>query len=752
MKTEGIFETKLRINIRPLVFAYFILDGDYKNLRRAITLACTQWGGIRHLIIPVQKDKTILPIFEEYIKVRQPEYFVSYLPQEINDDADKNKILEGRLSILCPYQHTKLLWGPQYEDDDKAAHPLHVLSKNEVRHSVLTIFDYEGSEIEKTLLLAMFGTVPKNQVDDYAKFISINHGDLSLEHEQLLLKQSYSHLTASPLNMTTSHLRTYQTGAIDPISFKVVVGDDINTICVYWNLRAIIESATFEDVDRRTILLPMQLINRDHLLLLTDIIRKSKPVEGQSSDIDIAFIIINQEYGDITLDKLKEVDGIEQMDGTSISCHTWIGHPDKIPREINPNRILKYYFMPPNFCCSKSLTRSGRTLDNKEVFKIGKNEIRYYPPDNFVLREYSAVAVDFDCDIWNRYPKNNAVSGLISPNSRFSNYGLSCAKVAMAIPRIPFDIKIDLPTDMEAIKIYFSDKGYEIKISRSGQYANAMINLIGGIKEANILNSRLAYNLLNTLAMKSSKKVAQRIIKEFKASKIDEEDLSKLLVDFEVIPELKRIVKTSEQLQSLNNCLQKDILNLLEVFVEKQILKRGSYIECPNCNTPSWYPLESISEYITCTGCSHRFVFPVKAANGKEIQWEYTLNTIVNRVMDQDTLSHIFALYHLTKEKKAYSIIPGLELFPKGEKEAIGEFDFIFVMDQKLYAGECKSGSILTEKDYKMAALAVEFGFDTFHFCSLGKFSADTENKIETFTQNNKEIKIEILTEKELFV
>ena len=35
-------------------------------------------------------------------------------------------------------------------------------------------------------------------------------------------------------------------------------------------------------------------------------------------------------------------------------------------------------------------------------------------PDDFILREYSGVSIDYNCDIWKRYPKSNAVSNLIT--------------------------------------------------------------------------------------------------------------------------------------------------------------------------------------------------------------------------------------------------------------------------------------------------------------------------------------------------
>ena len=179
----------------------------------------------------------------------------------------------------------------------------------------------------------------------------------------------------------------------------------------------------------------------------------------------------------------------------------------------------------------------------------------------------------------------------------------------------------------------------------------------------------------------------------------------------EIIPELKRVPKTYRQLCSITELRAhygKDLLACLARLSEKQIIKRGFHLPCPNCGTPTWYPLAIVEETVVCPGCSWRFPLPVESPLGSEIQWEYTLNTLVNRAMDQDALVSAIVLRHLSKKRQASCLVPGLEILQSNQVKA--EMDFVFVSEQEVFAGECKAGDSLGDKDINTARLAADLG------------------------------------------
>ncbi|OYV75611.1 MAG: hypothetical protein B7Z74_01060 [Deltaproteobacteria bacterium 21-66-5] len=98
--------------------------------------------------------------------------------------------------------------------------------------------------------------------------------------------------------------------------------------------------------------------------------------------------------------------------------------------------------------------------------------------------------------------------------------------------------------------------------------------------------------------------------------------------------------------------------------------------------------------------------------------------------MDQDSLPAILALYHLQKERPIFGAVPGVELRREGENDVAAEFDFVFVRESKVCAGECKAGREISEKDIRAAKLAAELGIVEYFFCTPQSFSSEAHGAI----------------------
>jgi len=118
---------------------------------------------------------------------------------------------------------------------------------------------------------------------------------------------------------------------------------------------------------------------------------------------------------------------------------------------------------------------------------------------------------------------------------------------------------------------------------------------------------------------------------------------------------------------------------------------------------------------------------------GSEIRWQYRLNTLINRAVDQDVLVPLLAVNHLTQGRDATCRVIGLELEKDGQ--ALGELDYLYVSEQKLYAGECKAGTELEMKDVDRALIALELGVAEFRFCTVRQFSNDAQSLISEAKQ-----------------
>lgn len=97
--------------------------------------------------------------------------------------------------------------------------------------------------------------------------------------------------------------------------------------------------------------------------------------------------------------------------------------------------------------------------------------------------------------------------------------------------------------------------------------------------------------------------------------------------------------------------------------------------------------------------------------------------------MDLDALPAVLALHCLTKDSDACCLVPGLEL--QRDRQAQGELDFLFIKKSELYAGECKAGHRLAQKDVDTAVLAAKVGVRHFYFCTVSTFDDESVQMTE---------------------
>lgn len=383
--------------------------------------------------------------------------------------------------------------------------------------------------------------------------------------------------------------------------------------------------------------------------------------------------------------------------------------------------------------------KTGMVLANqaeRTTLKYGKDEIPLSPPELFVNPRHGSIAIDFISEIWDRYPKGKAVAKLINNNAWFSHYGLTTAVMAQERRS---NLQISMPDELQACGVHFEDLGYTSRASQNGRYANSFVQLVGGISQLRNLANEPVLRLLDYLAIKSTKKVAQRVVAELKIPDA-EAKLVQILNGVEVISEWKTKANTINAIKHATGLEKKALMQLLTSLAELKILQRGLFVSCEQCGVPTWHSIATVTERIQCPGCGHSGILPIEypAGSGLEMQWQYTLNSLTNRVMDQDVLPHLLAINFLSKDGEMFAIQPGVELLKKGSENVDVEFDFLFVRKQQLIGGECKSGTKLSAKDFATARRAHELGFEAFWFCTTDEFEPETVNEINSLASELK--------------
>jgi hypothetical protein len=754
---------KLRVNVRPIKHAFFIRDDDFETLNKVIRSVCTQWGGIRNLIIPVRPDVTIDPIFERVLKLHEPDEFVSYVEPFNSESYEKHNALRSYIAAFWPYrgisiQHGEVFDG-EYGAGDQSMHALNVLADDYILNSKQVVHKFHGSPSDYWILYALFGAIYPGQEKFYAEVLKLEdrligvpsgNSDCSInntEHVANFWSEQFNNSTnSSVLNLTSYAIAPYWgSHGFETLGFNVVLVDSINSLGSYWNLRATKEATQFRPkMGRRTLLLPEAfLASRVALESMIEFIRLNLRQPNFQTNRHIKFSVWDSGKVPHLKSILQSLEGIEESTDTQFheGWHFGGSDPSKLLERFEGKLI--YTVNPPYFAEEGFVGTyyEGVRFQSESNVKLqhGDNEILYEPPPGFRNRGLQHTVLDIVGDMWGRYPRDQGIATSIRQGSWFTRYGLSFITTT---PDRNAHINVNLPDEWETLDLYFKPRGYEISLSLAGRYGNALIELAGGLSGVSMLATKATYNLLNTLTFRSTKKIVQQILKQSELSDqavgalqpLLEERLQPLIDELDISPELRRVTKTFSELSGNLKKLEKEApLDLISDLSARQILKRGFNLKCDRCGTPSWYPLQIAKETVTCLGCSYQYPFPVKRAQGQEVQWEYTLNTLVNRLMDQDALPHILALHHLAKNNEISCAVPGLLLQRIGEGKGKPEtdLDFVFISQQQLYAGECKSGTELGSKDLETARLAAGLGIEHFYFCTVKAFSENTQQQIE---------------------
>jgi hypothetical protein len=752
---------KLRANIRPVRIVYFIPWGDTQAFERLIRLVCTQWGGKNHLIIPINPDTPADDFYTHLLRLFDPDLFVCYFGYEKQCEEIKEFIEKYVREIF--QRQINLQMAPLFEEHDHTTHALHAIPQSILQIPQVMNRKYVKDAENQLLSLALFGDIYPGQQDYYRAAAYVSDTEIDSRSKEYWSNQLETHLLSSILNLTSYGSYAYRVaGPVNNFDFFIImVVDNVDDFCLYWNLRAMREAAYFRrehdtGYGRRVLCLPSShLDNQSSINSLLDVAREKLFTPGRTANLDLIFRASTQVLRDKVKNILEASPKVKLFSEDKVKGNSefW-GRSKNTNEEVISERplsyLINYSILPPD----SFFEGIEGTYHAPYILRFGQNEIQINLPASYHNSGSGAVAVDFDSDVWDRYPRSGGVARLIEGNSWFSKYGLTA--VRSSITSHPFFVPFSLPGERESLKTYFAEKGYTIEYSKEEQYSDAFIKTIGGIEKIDILMSKTALKLIDILTFKSSKKVAQHLAKQLQLTDRVEEIAAGIPL-IELPDEEKSVNKTFEELKSEINeagLPTTGLLDLIEKLCNAQVLKRGYYIECPNCGTLDWYPLREINESLTCSGCSHTFLLPVKESPGSTvpIQLRYRLNTLTNRVSNLDIFAAMIGLRHLTREKETYCNTCGLQLYKDGKQ--ITDFDFIYLLNRELHCGECKTGTSLGEKDFSVARLAASLGITKFYFCTLKEFDKETLSKIEAlkteFQKGGLSAEIDILSGNEL--
>ncbi len=688
----SLMKTEMTINVRPIRHVYFIAESDLTRFTEVACFCCTQWGGINNLIIPIptgesKETENLLTnkdsSFVQIIKRRNPDIFIDAVSIADEESSFYNSLMPW---LASKYLGKPVIKWETFLSTDRSLHPLQIHPLNftpsltNPSKPVLSLaaffFHSEVSKFEEAIRCAAFGKIWPEQERDYQEVYELRKWPVDMLGANLHPQLSTDPY-ASVINLTLKEMQNI--GTEEPLSsphFDVVIAQTVVDLCWFWNLRAYSFGHQWL-FDRRVFILSKnQLLQETYFEPLLRIVRERRIHPYIKSNIDVIF---HHNQDPEVHEFLQSHSEFQELQGDlelTIRSHRVVFNDgENWDADIGTSRPVSY---AENILSGLSVYHEyGGNRPTFSLTLTEDSESFLVPSSGPRTLNYGNVQVGLQSELWDRFPCHSSVANLIIPNSCFNKL---LNTIELSYQHTIFlqglqRVSIKTPKTWDIYQAYFRAQGYEVSPSDKSFYAHGLMRIAGGLEQAEILRSHIAYKILDTLADKSTPKLAQEVRRQLKQQGISlpqsfEEYLQGLVTSTGVIPQFKRNPRTFGKIkEALDQDERPQCLKVLSELVRIKAVQRGLDVKCPYCQTTIWYGISNLDERMKCLGCLETFDLPLTENDLDPIDrsFQYSLNPLANRAMDQDVLPVITALLTLkTVHAPMYHMVPGMNFKPVG--------------------------------------------------------------------------------------
>lgn len=576
------------IKVRPLKLALMVDPNSATQVREAIRLACTQWGGMFFPIIPVHKrmpaswrDGPLQPppaqsVVKGYLDGFDPDILVQFgkeLPKYI---------LDSKLEVLKPGD----IWsGGRDKDANEPAYGIGVLDV------LLDIYKEHFKYKAKYPLKAIVPVIPKalglfwaSVFGEYpahiAKAIDREFADALDLSKPEVRADNFRELTDGnvlfPRRITQWSMRVQGgVGFRGSASVFFMDASKVEDVIDYWNLRA---------SGRPVLPLPKQFLEVGSFkqVVVEYLDEHRRPWGDGGRGFDVASLIRSRHS---TMDEMQvfakslalpSADGQQGAATSQMSLQHWYprlwdewargkeggvadvyGEDDEtIDIAGEEDLSIRLKSLIPSFGRENWFRSNGRC--------VNEFDLRLYGADEHLAEVYPKVEGD---------QLLHAITGNIG---RFGEWRVG----RHGLVRIVRSVSGESRKVPESEKIFFAwlkDRGWEAKLSSPGILAKQIYKRVGGL-----------------VSMLANKDVLA-LIEHMNGGTVSRGGAQK---DDRVVA--VREVSVADVKRKLN-------AHRYEWFVQKGIFKLGLQTKCPNCQRNSWFAMATLKEEFDCPKCLNTF-------------------------------------------------------------------------------------------------------------------------------------------------
>lgn len=157
----------------------------------------------------------------------------------------------------------------------------------------------------------------------------------------------------------------------------------------------------------------------------------------------------------------------------------------------------------------------------------------------------------------------------------------------------------------------------------------------------------------------------------------------------------RRRFLTFEDAGRASGILDDELTVLIDRYIERDIVRRGLVLKCPNCLQFDWHALDAVTQSFECGRCriASRITSATWRGGGAEPPLYYDLAEVVYQAISSDFDVPVRALKQLSDESKSsFAEAPEIEIADTTERT---EIDLLVIADGRILLGEAKRSNEL---------------------------------------------------------
>lgn len=687
-----------KLNVRPRRLAYLVRAGNREDFVKAVRYATTEWGGQGHPIVPVSADGRIAPLWFQVCELLEPEVFIDY--------AGIGERLRGRLQERLS---ASTVDESSFHYQEPGIHCMVSIAPQSLRGLTVRTCLPVPSLLQQVAL----GVIPDDQIDLWRET-----GAAYVPAEQAIDLIDAQVDGASPIGLTVRQFPAYQASN----SF----GDHVIVFCeeriglrgatYFWNMRA----CTVPSMGLTAVLFmspemlrtPQARARLQELCLRKTMSRPDLFLVGSKPDM---------------LRRLASRAGFVELKSKKISRAIY-GPKRRDLAEEPLSYMVNVH--PGSLLFGKRL--GGRRANVSLAVTQPSMTVQCPSPVQFNHRVSGYLRVDIQEVPQLDWPKRASVARLIHDHAEFTSHGLSLVSSPSGVYR--FDLRV--PSAPEVCNAALQEKGWAWSLSDKGRYAQALVPEPNGMARVAPLASRFALDVVKTLASLSGRKAQQLLARVGKALSAPEREL--LLSRVAAIAGSRWL--TANEIASELSTRKARVLSLLAELTSHELVRRGFRFDCPVCGLRTVLVLAEVEDLVSCPGCGQRTA--VLGPREEEPLMVYSLNSLLDRAVDQDCVGHLIAMDSVMRTNEGAWMVPGADLrSASGQREV----DLLGVSAADLIVGEVKPAQAFTNRTIRdVVALAGALSASVLVLASLDAWT-DSRKKMALTAAATAGIRLHVL-------